>query len=158
MAAKRKPRKYSKTISDGKAMVARSMVDAGMSHVKVAEAVGVNRRWVDQYIHHFEGDGALTEWFRGHRADLFANQQMHDMALINRIRTVKFGEGALTDEEILAMSYKDADAIMNKAMVRIGISHDKEQVERNRGVEDVSKFLDVVAKIKQIEKMQEEGG
>ena len=132
------------------------MVDAGMSNCRVAEAVGVGRRWLDRYIHHFEGDSALTEWFKGNRADVFANQQMLDMALINRIRTVKFGEAALTDDEILAMSYKDADSIMNKAMVRVGISHDKEHVERNRGVEDVSKVLDVIAKIKQIEKMQDE--
>jgi hypothetical protein len=126
------------------------MKDAGITPQGIADATGISRRWIGEYADNFEANAELVAWFRENRANAFAHQQAQDISLINRIRGVKFSEENLTDEQILAMSFKDADSIMQKAMVRVGISFDKEQVERSKGVDDVNKYLDIIMKVKQL--------
>ena len=88
--------------------------------------------------------------FRLKRADIFALRQMNTLGAQDRIRKIHVDD--LTDEQIAKWSTKEALAWYGKFGLDGAIWYDKEQIERNQGVEDVSKVLDVIAKIKEIER------
>jgi hypothetical protein len=91
---------------------------------------------------------AKVERFRVNRADVFAANQMENLHQQSRLRAVRLANR--TDEELLAMSEKDAVAWFRGLGVDGAIKYDKEELERSKGVDDVHKVLDAILKAKEI--------
>ena len=124
--------------------------------VKVESALTLTRKgqhknpFVNAALPQVDGLSEKIDQYRLKRSDIFAARQMTNLAAQDRIKQIHVDE--LTDEAIREWDHKQALAWYGKLGLDAAIWYDKEDLERNKGVEDVSKVLDVIAKIKEIER------
>jgi len=87
--------------------------------------------------------------FKLKRADILAAAQMESLSLQQKIKKLKLAD--LSDEQLMKMTNSEASRWFQLLGVDFAIKYDKEALERSKGVDNVSKVLDVIAKIKQME-------
>jgi len=71
------------------------------------------------------------------------------LSLQQKIKKLKLAD--LSDEQLMKMTNSEASRWFQLLGVDFAIKYDKEALERSKGVDNVSKVLDVIAKIKQME-------
>ena len=89
------------------------------------------------------------EDFKLKKADILASEQMSSLDLQHRIKKLKLAN--LDDEQLMKLTNSEAARWFQLLGVDFAIKYDKEQLERNKGVDNVNKILDVITKIKELD-------
>ena len=87
-----------------------------------------------------------VEDYKINRADVFAAEQMESLRIQQRIRKLKLAD--LSDEQLAAMADREALGWFKALGLDMAVKYDKEQLERNKGVDNINKILDVIGKAK----------
>jgi len=89
------------------------------------------------------------EEFKLKKADILSSEQMSSLDLQKRIKKLKLAN--LDDEQLMKLTNSEAARWFQLLGVDFAIKYDKEQLERNKGVDNVNKILDIIGKIKGID-------
>lgn len=92
---------------------------------------------------------AKIEEFKVNKADILAAAQMSSLDLQNRVKKLKLAD--LDDEDIKKLTNAEATRWFQILGVDFAIKYDKEALERNKGVDNVNKILDVIYKLKELD-------
>ena len=93
---------------------------------------------------------AAIEEFKVNRGDVLAAEQMQNLDLQARIRKTKLGD--ISDEDLEKWTQGEARAWFKVLGVDFAIKFDKERLERSESVDNVNKVLDMIGKIKELER------
>jgi len=144
--------KWVKNFTPEKKVIMKSMVDAGYTDTKVAEAMGCSRWAVRKAVKEFDGDMKFVTWYKENRSNVLAKVQMDNLALHEAIL------GTMDEKAVNAMTANEKAAWVRNTMVNAGIAYDKERLENDLSTENVDKRLAIIMQIKEDDKKQIDDG
>ena len=87
--------------------------------------------------------------FKVNRADILASEQMSSLDLQRKIKKLKLAD--LSDEQLMGLTNSEAARWFQLLGVDFAIKYDKETLERNKGVDNISKILGIINQLKEVD-------
>ena len=140
-----KPRVHNRTAHEKEIMV-KTMLDAGNSEHWVASALDIPRTTVQKIKARIEGNAELTEIYKANKANYLAKLQAKNLNLHDLILD------SITEDDVKGMTINEKSKLARDSAVNAGIFFDKEAMERSKGVDNVNKVLEMISRIKELEK------
>jgi len=92
---------------------------------------------------------ARVEEFKVNRGDILAAEQMSSLDIQRRIKKLKLAD--LSDEQLMKLTNTEAARWFQLLGVDFAIKFDKESLERNKGVDNISKILGIINQLKEVD-------